>query len=208
MNTNLCEPTVELVKTACDKFDHENDVVEGALSELFAMFPANTDIRHVLLKVVTLNRLYSTQIFAVMDVAIHIHSNASNIDVALASGLPEIVDKIARVTIQGKERSFFSFATKYCSWHNPESYPIYDSHVDKYLRKLQKRKPFASFFKRNADIRVYPVFRKVMVAFRDFYDLGSFSFKDLDKFLWLYGGESPVEKTDQPAAGVDISLTP
>jgi hypothetical protein len=66
-----------------------------------------------------------------MDVALHIHRNAQYVDSALAAGSPEIFDKIARVTIRGKEHNFFSFATKYCSWHYPEVYPIWDSRVDK-----------------------------------------------------------------------------
>ena len=43
-----------------------------------------------------------------------------NAKVGLATGSPEIVDKIARVTlsINGKVRNNYSFATKYCSWHN------------------------------------------------------------------------------------------
>jgi hypothetical protein len=162
---------------------------------LFNQFPGNSDLSHVLLKVVALNRLYSTQIFAVMNVAQLIHRNAQDIDSALAVGSPQIVDKIARVTISasGKERRNLSFATKYCSWHNPEAYPIWDSRVDKYLWSLQKQDNFAPFFKTNADLWDYPKFREVIVAFRDRYDLGSFTFKDTDKFLWSEGGTpSPV----------------
>jgi hypothetical protein len=183
------------VTAACDKFDRENEIIERALKELFNQFPGNSDPSHVLLKVVTLNRLYSTQILAVTDVAQHIHRNAQGIDSALAAGFPQIVDTIARVTISisGKERNNFSFATKYCSWHNPESYPIWDSRVDRYLWTLQKQDQFAPFFKKNADLWDYPKFREVIIAFRDFYGLGSFTFKDTDKFLYSERGTpSPV----------------
>jgi hypothetical protein len=195
MKTVLRRPTVGLVRAACEEFDKANLIIEQALKELFNQFPANSDVSHVLLKVVALNRLYSTQILAVMDVAQHIHRNAQDIDSALAAGSSQIVDKIARVTISvsGKERRNLSFATKYCSWHNSESYPIWDSRVDKYLWTLQKQDPFAPFFKTNADLWDYPKFREVIIAFRDHYGLGSFTFKDIDKFLWFEGGTpSPV----------------
>jgi hypothetical protein len=190
MREVLRRPTVDLVTAACGRFDRENEIIERALKELFDQFPGNSDLSHVLLKVVALNRLYSTQILAVVDVAQQIHRNAQAIDSALAAGSSQIVDKIARVTlsVSGKERNNFSFATKYCSWHNPGAYPIWDSRVDKYLWTLQKQDHFAPFFKTNADLWDYPKFREVIIAFRDFYGLGSFTFKETDKFLWSEQG--------------------
>ena len=100
MNTVLRTPTAELVTAACKEFDQENLIIERALNELFSQYPRNSDHSHVLLTVVALNRLYSTQIFAVHDVARHIHQQAQDVDFALATGSPEIVDKIARVTLR------------------------------------------------------------------------------------------------------------
>jgi hypothetical protein len=195
MDIALTTPTKEIVRAACEKFDRDNSVVEEALKELFNQYPSNNDVRHVLLKVVALNSLYSTQIFVysekipnVVDMARHIHEQ--DIDSALAAGSPEIVDRIAMVTVsEKKDRNYFSFATKYCSWHKPESYPIWDSNVERYLGWLQRQTGFAKDFNLNAHWK-YPAFRAVMSAFRDSYDLGSFSFKDIDKFLWRYGEKS------------------
>jgi hypothetical protein len=202
MTTAVQPPTAQLVDEAIKKFDEENAVVEDALKKLFTQYPANTNLSHVLLKVVALNRLYSTQIFAVVDVAQHIHRNGTEIDSSLAIGSPEVVDKIAKVTISksGKERNNFSFATKYCSWHNPESYPIFDTQVDRYLWSLQKQAHFAEFFIKN-EFWDYSEFRKVMIAFRTVYGLESFTFKDIDKFLWLYGGKSSPVNALQVEAG-------
>jgi hypothetical protein len=179
-------PSAELVQEAIDKFDRDNSVIEEALNELFGQYPGNANLPQVLLKVVSLNRLYSTQIFAVMDVARHIHENATEIDSGLSAGSPLVVQTIGRVTIglTGKLRYNFSFATKYCSWHNRTAYPIWDSRVDKYLWRLQKQDNFAPFFTRNAHLWDYPKFVEVMCAFREFYALDSFTFKDTDKFLW------------------------
>jgi hypothetical protein len=170
-------------------------VVEQALKDLFNQYPGNHNHSHVLLKVVALNRLYATQIYAVHDVARHIHRQAQDIDSALAAGSPEVVDKIARVKLSsnGKEKNNYSFATKYSSWHNAASYPIWDSRVDKYLWTLQKQDSFAPFFKRNADLWDYPTFTEVMTAFRDRYGLESFTLKEIDKFLWSEG--APPDKS-------------
>jgi hypothetical protein len=141
MKTMLTIPTEALVRAACKKFDREESVIEESLKELFNQYPGNGDLRHVLLKVVALNSLYSTLITIhseerpnVVDVAQHIHKNAHKIDSALAAGSTAIVGTISWVTVPGKkDRDYFSFATKYCSWHNPEAYPICDSNVKKYL---------------------------------------------------------------------------
>jgi hypothetical protein len=98
----LRTPTAALVRAACEDFDRDNPVIEPALKELFSQYPYNNDIRHVLLKVVALNALYSTQIPIysqkipnALDVAQHIYQKALDIDSALAAGLPGIIETIA-----------------------------------------------------------------------------------------------------------------
>ncbi len=190
MSDLLIEPNVDRVKLACAKFNGQNEVVEKALAELFALFPTNDDPAHVLLKVVTLNRLYSTQILAVHDVATHIVVNSKEIDRALEQGTPEIADRIAKVEIKGAIRNNFSFASKYCSWHNESAYPIWDSRVDIYLRRLQREKHFCPTFG-NANQWDYPKFKDVMVCLSKVYDLGSLTFKEIDKFIWWQGESAP-----------------
>jgi len=190
MTAPLQKPTVERIKAACENFDKQNELTEQALAELFGQYPRNDDPRQVLLKVVAINSLYHTSIFAVETVARHIHANAKEIDSALAAGAPEVVNLIAKVTILGRKYNFFSFATKYCSWHNPAAYPIYDARVDHYLCVLQQQTPFSGFH--HADLWDYPKFRKVMIAFRDVHKLGDLSFKEIDKFLWIEGAPPPA----------------
>ncbi len=179
-------PNPSLVSDARMRFDKDNAVVEQALEELFRQYPANDNEAHVLLKVVALNRLYSTNILAVQDVARHIYRLAPEIDDALKAGSPEVVDKIANVTISAtrKRRKFWSFATKYCNWHQHELFPIWDSRVNRCLRSLK-----GSPFTRPDNWTRYREFVDLMQQFRDFYNLGEFTFKEIDKFLWVYGGD-------------------
>jgi len=173
----------------CEEF--KTDLAEEALGDLFSQYPRNNDRAHVLLKVVALNRLYSAGIFAVYDVAEHIYRNAQEIDAGLEIGNPEIVDMIHGVTIRatGKERKFWSFATKYCSWHNQAEYPMWDTHVCKYLCSLG----LEEFAHPDAWTR-YADFRKLVSAFRTRYNLDAFTFKQIDMFMWKYGAE-PVRQT-------------
>ena len=54
------------------------------------------------------------------------------------NGDHKLVDDIAKVTISGKNKYFYSFESKYCSHHNSTTYPIYDSYVKKVLKHFRK----------------------------------------------------------------------
>jgi hypothetical protein len=201
-------PTVESVRNACKQFD--GDIGELALKELFDLYRDNDNHAHVLLKVVALNRIYSAGILAVYAVADHIYRHAKDIDSALAIGAPEIVDTIAKVTVgtSGKAVNFWSFASKYCSWHKPTLYPLWDSRVDTYLRSLRHTE-FGRFLPRHGDLwNHYAEFVDIMRNFREHYKLGMFTFKEIDMFIWSSGGKPIARETDEPpltlSAGAQI----
>jgi hypothetical protein len=146
-------PDSHQVICACEEFDRENRAYEDALKLLFTQYRRNGNLPEVLLKVVVLNRLYNTGILAVFDVANHIVSMGQEIDARLAAGSPDIVDIITKVTIgsNGKTRNNWSFAAKYCSWHESDSYPIWDSRVDTYLKSLRETS-FAKFLRPRGEL--------------------------------------------------------
>lgn len=184
-------PNPSSVRDACDRFDNNKYAfVDRALAELFGQYPTNDDEAHVLLKVVALNELYSTNIYAVADVACLIYEHRQEVDGALNPPSPEAVDQIVELLFCGMKRHFWAFATKYCSWHRPESYPIWDANVARYLRSLK-----GSPFTRPEDWTRYSQFVDLMQQFKNFYNLGEFTFKQIDKFLWLSGGD--LMKEDQ-----------
>lgn len=194
----LITPTAERVREACGKFDRENEDVEAALTELFRQYPRNVDLSHVLLKVSAVNTFYSTRIYLysskvpdLLDLATHIHENAESIDAGLAAGTCHTVDLVGEIEVAPKgKRNYFSFASKYCSWHNQNEYPIWDSNVARYLGRLRKETGFAPEFNIHGHWK-YPAFRAAMDDFKKTYELGEFSFKQIDKFLWCHG-EKPL----------------
>lgn len=125
----LPRPTEDDVIRAEKRFDQENGPIEWVLRQLFEKFPENTDFGEVVVKTKVLNVLYSANVLAVNVVAKHITD--LGIDPDLKAGKAEIVDRIAEVRLSGDRiRYYFSFASKYCSWHNPTEYPIYDGNVE------------------------------------------------------------------------------
>jgi len=180
-------PTLDFVQSYILRFDQENfGITDKAIARLIQAFPYNNCLEDVLLKVAAINSLYATNIYAIVDVAKHIYE--LQIDSALLQGSIELVDKIATVKVGDKIRRNYSFASKYCSWHALHIYPIYDSFVDQILWAYQKQESFATF--KREELLQYPRYREILNKFREYYGLKQFGYKDLDKFLWLYGRET------------------
>ncbi|MCF8346096.1 MAG: hypothetical protein K9G38_02700 [Bacteroidales bacterium] len=184
-------PTNSLVSVYIDKFntDERYYPADQAIIKLFSAFPENKILEDILLKLSVINDMYSTQIFATYRLALHIQG--LNIDHLLKPGDPKAVHLIASghgiTNRKGTELNFYSFATKYCNWHNQESYAIYDSFVEKLLLAYRKQDYFSKF--RNSDLKDFPKFKKIIQEFIAYYHLTDFNLKEIDKFLWIYGKE-------------------
>ena len=180
----LPKPTIELVQKGCNAFDIDpfTKLGEEALTQLKAKFPHNSEASHVLLKVIALDQRYSTRINYV-DIDRFAHHIANlEIDEHIDQGSPCAVELIFDCPPLPK---YYSFATKFCSWHNPAAYPIYDHYVDECLWAYKKQDQFFGFHRQ--DLYEYEEFVKIVSAFQNHYGLDGLTFRDLDKFLWLTG---------------------
>lgn len=185
------KPTVDEVKYYINKWNENGDAnnKELALNKLFyELCPENKDIRDVLIKCSTLNDFYSTNIFDIHSVAQHILK--LKIDERLKDGDLNLVKDIANVEVGNppKKRNFYSFATKYCSHHQPYKYAIYDNYVEKVLVDFNKKERgdrFSSFTLEN--LKDYKNFIRVIRDFKDHFCLTQFTLKELDQYLWQLG---------------------
>lgn len=187
MYKELC-PSVDEVNRYLDLWNsfEKNVLLGNSLEKLFfETYPHNTDISEILVKASALNTFSSTNIFSILPVAKHILE--LDIDERLRRGDERLVNEIAHVDMEGTKRNFYSFATKYCSHHYPNLYPIYDSYVEKVLVALMKKDSFSRFVRR--DLKDYGKFKAVIIDFRNFYCLDEFSLKEIDRYLWQIGRE-------------------
>lgn len=183
---DIPRPSVEEIEFYLEKWKMLEDYSfqEEALNRLFfKLCPKNTEIADILLKCSTLNDFYSTNIFSIYPVAKHILQ--LKIDKRLSIGDETLVDDIKKIEIKSKIKNFYSFATKYCSHHNPKDFPIYDSYVDVVLRYFKSVDNFSNF--KNEDLKNYTYFKKVLLDFRRFYDLEAYNLKQIDQYLWQLG---------------------
>jgi hypothetical protein len=182
----LPRPTVELAKAEGNAFDQEYWLTEEALAQLRAQFPRNTDLRHVLLKVVVLNRLYHAMVrdIDVEAVAKHIVqlANDKHLDQLLDQSC---LDAVFLICDCPGLKDYTCFSSKFCIWHNPDAYPIYDRNVRACLGAYGKQDGFATF--RQEDLFYYKKLVEIVRAFRNYYGLSCFNFKELDKFMYRSG---------------------
>ncbi len=180
-----CDEEVEKYLQRWEKDEHYCSQ-ESALNMLFhEKCPENKNIKDILLKVSTLNDFYSTNIMSTYTMALHIYN--LNIDERLKEGDLTLIDDIKKITINGKNKTCYSFATKYCSHHKEGIYPIYDRYVDKVLKHFRDKDKFPSFS--NDELRNYEQFKQVICEFKKYYNLKKYTFKQIDHYLWLLGKE-------------------
>ncbi len=190
---NLLTPSDVLIDQYLNKFNNDErySLADNAIIKLFEKFPNNTYLEDILLKISVINDLYSTNIFATFNMAKHIQS--LRIDNDLKANDPSVVNRIAtghgvKNSKTDEDRNFYSFATKYCSWHNRNNYPIFDNFVEKVLKAYRDNDNFSNFS--NADLRSYEKLKKIFSDFKTFYNLNKHDLKQIDKFLWIYGKET------------------
>lgn len=185
---SIAQPSIAEVEKYLKKWDSlENYVLqEKALNKLFFdICASNKDISDILIKCSTLNDFYSTNIFSIFPVAKHILK--LDVDDRLKSGDLSLVNDIAQVKIGDKTKNFYSFASKYCSHHNPKSFAIYDSYVEKCLVHFNKINRFSNFS--HEDLKHYEIFSRVLIDFKNYYALNEYSLKQIDQYLWQLGKE-------------------
>ncbi len=181
---DIPKPTAEQVEKYLNQWDSLENYVnqENSLDKLFFdLIPENKCIEDILIKCSTLNDFYSTNIFSIFPIAKHILQ--LNIDERIKCGDLTLIEDIADRSVMGRRN--YSFASKYCSHHNPKQFPIYDSYVNKVLMHFKRVDKFAKFT--NDDIQDYAKFKAILDEFRVYYSLEQYSLKELDKYLWLLG---------------------
>ncbi len=172
------------LESCANTFDRspDNYIPDRILTWAFKARPRNDRLEHVLVKVVLLNTLYATQVFAVSRMAKHILE--CGLDRHLRQGDLKAVGLIRKG--HGMKRDFYSFATKYCHWHRPDTYPMYDKYVAIALRDLNRSLAFTDPFSMG-DLLNYRFFRETLDTCRLSLRLRWAGYKRLDQALWIYG---------------------
>src|SRR5579871_2875352 len=144
----LLDPNPETVVAEGRLFDEEDYLTESTLALVRATFPLNVDPRQVLIKIIVLNRLYSARVRDKDHEDLAGHIVKQNLDQSMKDGEPDAVRLIWESPCS---RRYYSFATKFCSWHYPDAFPIFDRNIVEALWAYRMRDGFATFTKNDLD---------------------------------------------------------
>ena len=143
----------------------------------------NTDLENVILKIAALNNHVVTQNNLELTIARHIIS--INPDPRLTNGDTSVVNELVPVDIR-QEFQCYSFATRYCSWHFPNLYPVYDELIEQTVSEYFKLSK--GTVPDHDQFLEYSTFSQLIDEFiKDLHiDL---DYLELDKFNWLYADQ-------------------
>jgi hypothetical protein len=158
--------------------------MDSAINYLFMQYPKNDDINTIFLKCAVIDNIYHTNISQyrnIYDLAEHIYNK--NVDKKLTECDATVVEDISEYN------NLFSFATKFCSFHKPDQYPIYDHFVHDALKYFNKHN---NKFVDEIKIKPYLYFKETIDNFIKHYglDQGNYcyaTYKSIDIYLWFIG---------------------
>ncbi len=201
------------------KFDSQEKLKEEALHLLFSeTFPVGSSKEATLIKVTCLNEYYSTRLNSnlprsaasvaggrrltadILTMAEHVFNLESTRSLGnlIQDGNPEAVELIREIPEKDgiKFRDAYSFATKYCSWHNPEQYPIVDGYSKAMVYYLSRylTDELANFEKiKQGDLLTYGAFCQLYLNLKEWINNtiaheshDTYGTKDIDKVFWYY----------------------
>lgn len=183
----------EYVKMFDEGNNREDFYKDEAIKKLFALLPKNNKIDEVLAKVALLNSFYGTQILDIDLINVASEIVSMKIDNYLGkNNNKEDISVVNKIAYGMKEypRNLYSFASKYCSFHNPDKFPIVDSYAKGMLYYMNcsddERFHFFSGSFTQSDMNNYKNYYKIYNRFKEFFELYELSYKEIDKYLWKY----------------------
>lgn len=201
-------PLEEIIHPYFDKFKGLDGyfVEDDSALSFFRAHSANTEAQDILLKIGEVGDKDLIKDEAQGEMAAHILS--LQIDSLLEQANAQLVNDIASVNFRGQEKNYYAFASRYCNYHDQDSYPIYDQLMVAILKLYFKRIRESTLDPQ--ELMDYPSFKKLMREFVLSFHIPVFNYRELDKFIWVYGQEVIVEflkennLSDDPNHGPDL----
>jgi hypothetical protein len=191
MKQNFMHINNSIIKACSEVFlrHPRYSIADMAIQKVVEGMPNNTSLPEVIAKVSIIKSLYVTPFYDVMSLSEHIINN-SGFDLYLDSGNPKSVEIVRsghgiRLKKTGKEIDLYSFATKYCSFHNPEAYPIFYGFVGDLLFRLNLQYGWISKLYKY-ELNDYSKFKNLLDCFVNYFEIGLHGYKMLDQGIWVF----------------------
>ena len=181
----LKKQNIEYAQQLKDVMLHWNQLYKLLIQE-FKKYHTNNNIHIVGYKIELVDKLYNCHLrqdnrkvaYEIIEL---------KLDSVFGKKSPEvIVQNIATIHIPEYKKIGYVFASKYCHFHYPSDFPIFDQHVRRGLSKLTNNgysnQDYAKF-KKDLDILISKLDFKI-------------TYEEIDTFLWIYGQWVLYKKKD------------
>jgi hypothetical protein len=150
--------------------------------ELFQKIPLNTSAEDIRTKLSAMNDAELNHDTLMNDALEHILQ--LNIDERIKRGDLSLVEDLSNIKANGKVYHLLHFASAYCNFHRPDTFPVYsEQHIDFYKRYIKENKLPLDPEK----ITTYDVFSKALNDLVQRLGLaGKMNYLQIRKFGWLY----------------------
>jgi hypothetical protein len=171
---------------------------ENTIMKVLNDYPEHDIFENVLIKILLINSFYnaglnttvSTSTISLVDMANHIvhleRAEEESLTNLINDGNYRAVNLIGGLQ---KYNNAYCFASKYCSFHNMEKYPIMDSNargfVYYFLKELNGRDLFNQYTQK--DLYEYEKYADVVTFIKEDVLRDKVSYKQLDVFMWAFG---------------------
>lgn len=182
-------PTRELILNTVADSDDSYKAYDRAILKMIAAMPSCGTYEDCLVKVTVINKLYATNILDVHSMALKIAE--LDFDRRCKMGDLTLVHDVAQHRYGNNKNYNYSFATKFCCFHSPGAFPIFDSVVRYCTAKLNRHWKFSPI--RVYQYWEYDLWKQHIDCFRSFAQADDLDYKTVDKFLWLCGTSKVTE---------------
>lgn len=159
--------------------------------DLFEKKPLNKDVEDIRTKVSAVNDTDLRHLDAEDPMIAHILK--LDIDDRLNRGDLTVVEDIAQLTLKGQPQNLLHFASVYCNYHKPYTFPIYSEQFHDFYKKyiIENKLPLDP-----EKLNTYPVFTQALNHLNQ--SLGvdkNLNYLHQRKFAWLYA-ESVLKESN------------
>lgn len=184
--------TDSMIEEYIVKFEKGYGDNDKAITSLFNKYKLNNDFELVFAKVCVINYLYNAGVpdNQVSKKAEHI-CQINTLDDDLEKGNLKAYEDISNA-VNGLNH-YYVFASKYCHFHNPDKFPIFDQYSRFTLCELYKQTDFSEKVIDEEDLKDYTLYKKCLDEFLESKN-NKWNYKQIDEFLWMYGVEHKNKK--------------
>lgn len=179
--------TTELLKGLIARHDADADFRwhEETIEWLMPQKPRNDEEWSVSVKAVLIDDLYDTKAYYYYNIAKHIMK--IGLDSLLDEGTSRAVHALGFVRLDDQDMQFLTFASNYCHWHRPQTYPMMNPVVQQVLWSYRSVLDGDLTWEQ---LDTYDGFWDALREFQEQLGLQDLSWRELDKGLRMLGCEA------------------